>query len=385
MAQPVTIEAEFGGKDSFVDLTGRTVSFSISRGRQDYTQPFQTGRATVVMRNLDGELDPDNSAGTYFGEILTGRRIRITSNEGSLLYEERLYVGFIEDFTLDYDIGGDAIVTISCVDGLSELAQREIADGTAVVEQTTGARVTAILNLTEVDYSGAVNISTGQSTCEAGTASGNALTYLHQMERTEQGALFVNKAGVLRFLDRYELLADSTVTFSDDGSDTDYESLRRLVTATELYNRLAANRPSQADVIEDDATSQTTYGVRYLDLGEVFFGSDAEVTDMLDYALVRYANQSPRIAEVTTLLDSKSTIAVSQLCQLELSESATVEFTPPNVSQISIECSIESIRHDYTVGGGWRLTFGFTPRDVSSYLRLDDAVLGKLDSNVLGF
>jgi hypothetical protein len=63
----------------------------------------------------------------------------------------------------------------------------------------------------------------------------------------------------------------------------------------------------------------------------------------------------------------------------------TVEFTPPGVTQIVLACLIESIRLEFTVGQGFRVTFGFTPRDTSNYLVLDDATLGQLDSNVLGF
>lgn len=385
MSQPVKIEAEFGGKNVFVDLTSRSVSFSISRGRNDYTEPFKAGTATVVMRNLDGELDPDNSASTYHGEILVGRRIRITSNASSMLYAREVFVGFIADYALDYDIGGDAIVTISCVDALADLAQQQIPDGTAVVQEPTGDRVDTILALPEVNFTGSKNISTGQSVCAAGTASGNVLAYLDQVATTEQAALFVTRTGVLRFADRYELLNASTATFSDDGADVNFEALRRLVTQTELYNQVAANRPSSTPVVRDDTSSQSTYGIRFLNLGDVLFDSDAEVTDMLDYALVRFADSRPRIAEITTLLDSKSQLIVSQLVQLDLADSVTVEFTPPGVTQIVVPCSIERIRHDYTVGNGWRLTFGFTPRNTSAYMTLDDNVLGLLDSNALAF
>lgn len=143
---PVTIEAEFVAKNSFADLTNRTRSFTISRGRNDYTQPFRAGTATLVMSNLDGELDPDNSGGTYFGQILVGRRIRITSNSTSMLYAREIYEGFITDYQLSYEINGDAIVNISCVDGLSDLAQRQIPDGTSVSAESTGDRVDFILN-----------------------------------------------------------------------------------------------------------------------------------------------------------------------------------------------------------------------------------------------
>jgi len=384
MAQPVTIEAEFGGKDSFVDITDRCISMTVRRGRNDYTQPYRAGTATIVARNLDGELDPDNAAGTYYGELLTGRRIRIISNKSNLLYERTIYVGFITDLALSYNLSGQTSATISCLDGLGELAQTQIVSGTAVPQETTGARVATILGLPEIDYQYASDLDVGYSTCAAGTASGNTLSYLFQVATTEQGALYVDRSGTLQFRDRYELLNPSTLTFSDT-SGTNYEQINRAVTQTELYNRLASNRPSAADVVRDNATNQGVYGVRFFDLGEVLFGTDAEVTDMLDYAMVRYSSTSPRVTDITTFLDSKSALQVSQLVQLELADSVTVEFTPPNVAQIVLESSIESIEHQYTYGAGWRLKFGLTPRDTSNYLVLDDAVLGKLDENVLAF
>lgn len=392
MSQPVTIEAEFGagvytwgGTPSFVDITDATVSLSVTRGRSDYTQPFQAGRATLVCRNLDGDFDPDNSAGPYFGALQPGRRIRITSNSASFLYAQTMYVGFITDLRLSYDISGQATATITAADGLSLLAQQSIDAGTTFLGQSTGNRFLAVLGLPEVDYPFTVNAATGLSTCAAGTASGNVLQYLGQVATTEQGAIFVTKGGTLVFRNRYEILVAPTLTFTDSGSGQNYQGIERLVTALELYNELAANRAGQSDVIRTSATSKVLFGIRFLDLGEVLFDTDGEVTDMLDFAMVRFASSNPRVTQVTTMLDGKAQITVGALMLLELTDSVTVEFTPPNVALISVPCTIEAIQHQYTVGQGWRITFGFTPRDTSNYLLLDDPTLGRLDFNVLGF
>ena len=119
--------------------------------------------------------------------------------------------------------------------------------------------------------------------------------------------------------------------------------------------------------------------------GTTRFATDAEVTDMLDYALVRYASSDPRISTVTTMLDDKPAATVAALVALELTDSVTVEFTPPGTSGITIPCIIESISHRCTYGQKWLVTYGFSPRDTSSYLVLDDAVLGRLDNNALAF
>jgi len=389
---PLTVFAEFGsgvftwgGIPSYVDLTDRAFSFSVQRGRSDYSQPFQAGTCQVSFRNLDGVLDPDNASGPYFGKIVPGRRLRIVSNITSIPLAQNVFVGFIVDIRLDYDLDGNAIVTMTAADGLSLLAQQQIAEGTSFGAESTGDRFSNVISLPEVDYPFLVGASTGQSSCEAGTADGNVLQYLQRVERTEQGAIFVDRNGTLQFKDRYELLQPPTETFSDDGASTNYEAITRLVTALELYNRLAANRVGEDPVVRESATSTGSFGIRFLNLGEVLFASDAEVTDMLDFAMVRFASTLPRIAEVSTLLDTKSAAVISDLLALDLTSSVTVEFTPPGVAQIVVPCTIESIRHDCTVGSGWRVTFGFTPRDTSNYLVLDDATLGQLDANVLAF
>jgi hypothetical protein len=394
MALPVAIEAEFGagtftwgGTASYVDLTARTFSFSIQRGRSDYSQPFQAGTCTIAMRNADGVLDPDNATGPYFGKIEPGRRVRITSNSTSGTLSRVLFVGFITDIRLSYELGGDAAVTITAADGLSLLAQQSLPSGTSFAEESTSDRFLSVLGSPGVDYPFPVGSASGISICAAGSGEGNVLSYLASVAQTEQGAVFVDREGALEFKNRYEVLSAPVEAFSDDttSGDTNYESIDRLVTALELFNRLAANRPGENNVVRDSSTSAGSFGVRFLDLGVVLFRTDAEIVDMLDFAMVRFASTSPRIAQVTTLLDAKTSTTIKDLVQLDLTDSVTVEFTPPGVAQIAVACSIESIRHDYTVGSGWRLTFGFTPRDTSAYLTLDDDDLGRLDFNALVF
>jgi hypothetical protein len=63
----------------------------------------------------------------------------------------------------------------------------------------------------------------------------------------------------------------------------------------------------------------------------------------------------------------------------------TVEFTPPGTSQQIAASHIESIEHMFSFGTTWRVTLGLIPQIVTSYLVLDNATLGQLDNNSLGF
>jgi len=374
-----TANITWGALSTFFDISDRCFSFNIQRGRNDYTRPFSAGTGTFTFRNLDGYFDPDNPTGLAQG-IKIGRRVLLTINPGTI-HERLLYVGFITDISLSYDLSGEATCTFSTADALSILAQQQIADGTTFPQQTTRERFDAVLQLPELDYVFVSGGSAGLSTCAAGNAAGNALSYLNKVITTEQGAMFVDREGVLLFRNRSDVLNVPTETFDDTGIGLNYQGIERSVPSLELYNRLQANRSGEDAVVRESATSPNRFGIRFLDLGEVLFATDAEVTEMLDYAMVKFASSRPRIASITTMLDDKTAATIADIVTLELTDAVTVKFTPPGTIGITVQASIEAISHQCTVGGKWLVTFGLAPR--GNYLILDDVELGKLDQNAL--
>ena len=66
------------GTEILADLTSRCVSFTTRRGRNDWTQPFSPGIATLLFRNTDGALDPLNTSSVYYPGITVGRTVTMT-------------------------------------------------------------------------------------------------------------------------------------------------------------------------------------------------------------------------------------------------------------------------------------------------------------------
>jgi hypothetical protein len=371
-----------GGAEVLVDLTSRTTSLRVKRGRKDFTQPFRTGTATLILRNIDGELDPLNTSSTYWPGINVGRTVTIDCNG------ESIYNGTVTNIELGYTVSGDAWVVVRAADGLGDLATREIQANTAFTAQKSGQRVTAVLTNAGVNYQGTSAINAGLSDLAAETLSSatNARSYLRKVINSEQGYLYGNRSGVLTFENRYGPLADTNkATFSDDGSNIAYQRIDRRVATTELFNQLSANRTSQDPVLVNNTSSQDSYGIRNLNVGEVLVLDDSTVTDLLDLLLVKTASTETRIAEITAVLDTLSGSDITAIAQLELVDKVTVEFTPPGTSQQIAASSIESIEHNFSFGTTWRCTLGLIPQIVTSYLVLDNATLGQLDNNSLGF
>ena len=371
-----------GGTEIPVDLTNRTTSLRIKRGRRDFTQPFRTGTATLILRNIDGELDPLNTSSTYYPGVTVGRTVTIDCNGHSV------FNGTVTNIELGYTVNGDAWLVVRASDGLADLATREIPDNTAFSAQKSGERVTAVLTNAGVNYQGTSAINAGLSDLAAETLTSaiNVRSYFRKVIASEQGYLYANRSGVLTFENRYGPLADTNkATFSDDGSDIGYQRMDRRVATAELFNQLSANRTGQDAVLVNNTSSQSSYGIRNLNVGEVLVLDNATVIDLLNLLLVKTASTETRIAEISAVLDTLSGSDITAIAQLELVDRVTVEFTPPGTSQQVAASHIESIEHMFSVGMTWRVTLGLIPQIVTSYLTLNNATLGQLDNNSLGF
>ena len=369
------------------DTTSDSISLRVTRGRKDFTRSYPAGRCVLTLRNESGLYDPDNTASSLFPGIVVGRRITIKNTVVGGTGAITIFDGVVIDLDLTYTIGGEATLTVMGADRLSELALRTIDAGTSVSEQTTGSRIDAVLALSEVNYTNDKSIATGLSTVAAGTASGNAKAYVDTIVMAEQGYLYVTRSGVLKFEDRYGPLAGvSKATMSDDGADVGYQKIERQIMTASLFNRLEGKITSGSTQTANNTGSQTSYGIRVLDLGVIPLTADSVLNDLLTFLLVQTASAETRITSIEVALDTATVAEAEALMALELSDIVTVQFTPPGLSsQLTSSSFVESIVHTTSVGQTHRLTLGLRPVSIGNYLTLDSATFGQLNENVLAF
>jgi hypothetical protein len=394
MASDVIILADRGTGPQNISPT--TVTVNIRRGRTDETESFQTGTAQITLRNLDGQYDPTadpfqlrDPIAIYLGTDVAdtwAAQPDLWANMPSTWFGRPVFTGFVEDVELDYDLSGDAIVQLRCVDGLALLANQTLID-TAVAEEQSGERVQAVLANDGVSWPAGTAIDTGISQLAAGTATGNALQYLRAVEESEQGYLFVSTNGTLTFRSRNTILNEplGTDTFTDDGTGIPYEQIVRFSGARSLFNRVTGSLEDGTERSADDVASQAQFSIRTLDLGTVLLRAVAVLEDFLDYLLFRFRTPATRVDSLTVNLAALSPEDAFRVAGIELVEAVDVTFTPPGRSAFTDAGLVQGISHSVTVGGPWRVTFSFEPRDVRSFLTLDDAEAGKLDQNVLAF
>ena len=355
------------------DVSNRVVSLTISRGRQDALEPVRSGQASVTLRNIDGDLDPLNEDSPLFPGVEPARTLNIYADD------IQVFAGIVEDIALGFTPGGDAEVEIRASDGLSVLALAEFPPaGVAVPEEDSGARISTVLDSDPRFWTAGRTISVGDSTLAAGTADGNVVEYLNTVARSEGGVVFVGRAGNLVFRNRLFAVTETPVTLSDDGTDVDYESLVRQ-TSGESLRTVAFGEREGTRLERENTLGLLRFGFRSLSLGNLLLRTDADVEQRLDFELTLRAQPKPTVREVRV---SQLRATNTDVLGLELGDPVIVDFTPPNVTQVTETGVALNLRHDFTIGAGWRTTIGMEPAVLSGFMILDT---GRLDVDALAF
>lgn len=115
---------------TWTDITSYVRGITVSRGRGDETQDFETGTATVVLDNRDRRFDPFYTAGPYYTKLQPRRQIRIRATVSATTYD--IFRGYVEGWPVELtDANYDSTVTLSCFDALGLLAEEEMPDDPA--------------------------------------------------------------------------------------------------------------------------------------------------------------------------------------------------------------------------------------------------------------
>lgn len=363
---------------TFVDVSSRVQSLSITRGKNRDLERFSAGTMQVSFANEDRFFDP--LVGTAI-DVVPRAPVRVTM-DGTATFR-----GSIDDWNFDYETTGRSIASFDATDDFTLLARQSILPSTTPPVETTGARVERVLNMFTVDWpSDRRNIDPGDNTVAAQTFDGeNALEYLQLIEASEQGQLFMGKNGDLTFRDANDTAArsDGLVTLSDDDTGIRYTKVTVNYGTELLYNRAVITSPA-GTATADDALSQQFYGI-LTDEVETLNATQLELDDLAAYIVGRYAEPDLRFETVRLNLDRLDTSDRASIIGLEIGDVVRVKFTPNQTGTaidryaqiIRIAHSVEPQRHD--------VVFSFDSLDATP-LVLDDLVFGTIDStNVLGF
>ena len=362
------------GGTVFKDITSRVISATTSRGKNRDLDRFSSGTLNITASNEDRAFDPNYASSPYAGAIVPRREVRVTVDG------VRVISTTIDDWNYGYSPDGSSRAEIVATDEFTLLARQVLTAGTAT-PQLSGARVSAVLDMLSVAWpDGKRSIDVGESTLGADVFAGNALQYLQKISDSEQGLLFIAKNGDLVFRDRLDATPTtaSLTDFTDDGTGIPF-TLTAVNYGSELLYNQAVVTSGELSAQADNDRSQIAYGVTSVEL-DTLVSTSAQLQNLADFLVQKYGDPEYRFETISVNLDTVGATYKATCLGLEIGDVVSITFTPNGIGDpiqqygqiIRISHELEPLRHDMFIS-------------VSSldwtFLVLDDAVFGKLDSN----
>ena len=373
--------------DRFFDITNRLLSASTTRGKSQALDRIDAGTIDITVDNSDREFDPLYSAGTYFGQLIPGREVRVSCNGYPVIY------GFIDDLNIAYQPSNRSVVSIQSSDALKTITTNNLPAVSPAAE-LSGARVTRILDLPEVAWpSDKRSIDTGDTLLSnvAITEGTQAVSYLQLIGTSEAGEVFISKDGKFVFKERNAAPGAVDIIFTDEASVPGFTvipfaDLSVVYGSEQLYNRvvLSNNKVVPDEAIAEDTESQLLYGSRSYSLTGLLTDSATDLQSLADFLLARFKEPQYRFESVSVVLDVLTEAQQNELLDLEIGKIVQVRFTPSGIPPaIDQYVRVIGISHDWQ-NNEKRINLSLERLDFGIFV-LDDAIFGVLNDDRLSF
>ena len=372
------------GSTDFVDATEYVLAVAIQRGRTSQTDQFSPGTCRVLADDrASGRLfDPANTASAWYEgsfDLAPRRAIKILAGTAEL------FVGAITDLDITYEQPNLSFASIMSADALYELSRTALTAFNPS-SQLTSARVSAILDRPEVNFSTALrDISTGIATCGtvAYTDNTNTLSALQSVAVAEDGRLFANRKNQIEFNPRISFTF-STAIASFGGTAANEIPILAIGVAygqETLFNRIQIDVDGgTAAQVASGTASQAQYGVQTLSFSNVPLDTLAAGSALAQNLLTKYQDPKIRFDEITTSLNACSSALWPTVLELDVSDVIAVTKRYDQGLPLSRTESvfIESVSHDITPSDH-RITFKLGQAQLLTTFILDTNQLDDVD------
>jgi len=383
------------GLTDFADVTDGARNIQINRGRRDINDQFAAGTMSFIL--------DDTAAGGVFNPFASDSPYYDPSNDEPglapmrlvRLYRESelLFVGRVVNYNYQFGLDGNDAVEVDCVDDFYRLAQT-VTDDTSLSKELSGARISAILDLTEVDYPSGAARSIATGTVEIGGGGDynlelgqNVLDYLRLINETERGRLFIDREGVLTFQNRIgATLSTPAASFHDDGTNYPYRNVDISFGADKVVNQVYVQTLNNKTGFAQDTDSQDKYFIQSIAVTAALLDTDAAAQALADYLL--NPEPEPTFTAVEVAFAQLSDAQRDVVATIDIGDTISIEksfINGASTTQLAQELAVEGVEHYIDYVGGHVARFYTSPTTIVFELILDDAVYGVLDAqNVLG-
>ena len=368
-----------------VDVSNVVDTIQTNRGRNPQADQFQTGTLTLRIVDQNGDFNPQNPSGPYFGLLDPMRKVAISATYNSVTYP--IFSGFITSYTTTTPKNANDVVytTITAVDAfrLAQNAQISTVTG-ATAGNLSGTRINQILD--QIGWPASMrDVDAGLTTLQADP--GTARTSLAAMETvtiSEYGALYVDASGSFVFQDRNVTTASiggTPTVFNDNGTNIGYFDAVWRLDDTLVFNAASITRTGGTTQVATDAASIAKYFTHSYNQQNLLMQTDA---DALDYAQAYVASRketSIRCDAITLdLYTDNYNAGIIAALDLDFFDPITITTNQPGSSTLTKTLQVFGVSMAITPGS-WKTTLTTLEPIIDGFI-LD---YGLLDTGVLAY
>ena len=360
------------------------------------------GQTVAYLDAVQAEVSPVATAycdGTQPACSWTGTAHASSSTRPST-FTFPLFSGYVDQWDVDWTADVDSEVSVPCSDAFKVFgANNRSPVGAVGAGETTGGRVNRVLDSIGWPGGAARDVVSGNSTVQATTLEGDALSEMQLATDSEIGELYVNGAGTVVFRNRQAILTrpESTLIqarFGDGGTvlgEVSYDSVSLSNDDAQLINRVRATRAGGAEQLAEDAASVDEYfDHTFPTPSDLVLQTDAETLAWAQWVLYISKDPELRFPTLTIKPQKDESILFPLVLDFDMGHRILVRRRPVDDSGeadpvIERECFIRGI--EYTIEQyDWTVTYTLqSAAKVGSFLTLDHPTLGKIGDNGLVF
>ena len=374
-----------------VDVSNQVDSITTQRGRNASADQFQSGNLTMRIVDQNGDFNPQNTTGPYYGLLNPMRKVQISATYLGVTYT--LFSGFITGYntTTPKYVGDVVYTTITAVDAMRLLTNALVTTVTgAVAGEDTGTRIGRVLDTIGWPTS-MRSIATGQTTVQAdpGTAR-SALAACQTLEITEYGAFYIDPNGIVTFKNRSYCTSSpngTPVYFNDNGTNISYFNAFWVLNDAQVVNQASITATGLAAQTATNSASIAKYFVHSYTQTDLLMQTTAEaLNNALAYVASR-AETTIRCDAITLdLYTNDYTTGTVAALDLDYFDPISVTTTQPAVvgtSSITKNLQVFGVQHQITPNS-WKTTFTTLEPIIDGFL-IGSALYGVLGTNTLSY
>jgi len=371
-----------------VDVSDVVDSIQTNRGRNPQADQFQTGTLTLRIVDQNGDFNPQNPSGPYFGLLDPMRKVAISATYSGVTYP--IFSGFITSYSTTTPKNALDVVytTITAVDAFRLTQNAQIATVTgATAGNLSGTRINQILD--EIGWPSSMrDVDAGLTTLQAdpGTAR-TSLAAMQTVTLSEYGALYVDATGSFVFQDRQVTTASiggTPTVFNDNGTNIGYFDALWRLDDTLVFNAASITRTGGTTQVATDAASIAKYFTHSYNQQNLLMQTDAAALDYAQAYVASRKETSIRCDAITLdLYTDNYNAGIIAALDLDFFDPITITTNQPGLSTLTKTLQVFGVSMAITPGS-WKTTLTTLEPIIDGFI-LDSAIYGLLDSGVLAY